>query len=129
MTEGSGRLLVLAVGKDSEWGRTMALVATEAQPTPLQDALSVLATAIGKVGLAVGVICFVVLFVRRAPAAGTLRTVSPATCPSIHDSPMWPRCTICQRAHFGPCREFAVPLNATLRFRSADAERKVFEPV
>ena len=78
VTEGSGRLLVLAVGKDSEWGRTMALVATEAQPTPLQDALSVLATAIGKVGLAVGVICFVVLFVRRAPAAGTL--VNGFTC-------------------------------------------------
>ena len=29
-----------------------------------QDALSVLATAIGKIGLTVGVVCFVVLFVR-----------------------------------------------------------------
>lgn len=35
----------------------------------LQDALSVLATAIGKIGLTVGVVCFVVLFVRRASAA------------------------------------------------------------
>ena len=57
-------MLVVAVGSDSEWGRTMALVATEAQPTPLQDALGILATAIGKIGLAVGVICFVVLFIR-----------------------------------------------------------------
>ncbi|CAK0781476.1 hypothetical protein CVIRNUC_005383 [Coccomyxa viridis] len=64
VTEGSGRMLVVAVGAESEWGRTMALVATEAQPTPLQDALSVLATAIGKIGLTVGVVCFVVLFVR-----------------------------------------------------------------
>ena len=29
-------MLVVAVGVDSEWGRTMALVATDAQPTPLQ---------------------------------------------------------------------------------------------
>ena len=29
-----------------------------------QDALTVLATAIGKIGLTVGVVCFVVLFVR-----------------------------------------------------------------
>ena len=29
-------MLVVAVGVQSEWGRTMALVATEAQPTPLQ---------------------------------------------------------------------------------------------
>ncbi len=34
--EGSGRMLVVAVGVHSEWGRTMALVATDAQPTPLQ---------------------------------------------------------------------------------------------
>ncbi len=64
VTEGSGRMLVVAVGTESEWGRTMALVATEAAPTPLQDALGVLATAIGKIGLAVGVICFLVLFAR-----------------------------------------------------------------
>lgn len=64
VTEGSGKMLVVAVGTESEWGRTMALVATEASPTPLQDALGVLATAIGKIGLTVGVICFVVLFVR-----------------------------------------------------------------
>ncbi|BDA43546.1 probable calcium-transporting ATPase 11, plasma membrane-t [Coccomyxa sp. Obi] len=64
VTEGSGKMLVVAVGTDSEWGRTMALVATEASPTPLQDSLGVLATAIGKIGLTVGIVCFVVLFVR-----------------------------------------------------------------
>ncbi len=69
VTEGSGRLLVLAVGERSEWGRTMAMVASEPAPTPLQAALGTLAAAIGKVGLVVGALCFVVLLVRRAPAA------------------------------------------------------------
>lgn len=39
----------------------------------MQDALSVLATAIGKIGLTVGVVCFVVLFVRCA-----------SNCPSLN---------------------------------------------
>ena len=66
VTEGSGRMLVLAVGADSEWGRTMALVATEAAPTPLQGTLGALANAIGKVGLTVAAVCFAVLCVRCA---------------------------------------------------------------
>ena len=70
VTEGSGKVLVTAVGVESEWGKTMALVAGESHDTPLQEALGVLAGAIGKVGLAVGVLCFVVLMIRY--------TVSPA---------------------------------------------------
>ena len=66
VTEGSGRMLVLAVGERSEWGRTMAMVASEPAPTPLQTSLGVLAAAIGKVGLVVGGLCFVVLLVRCA---------------------------------------------------------------
>ena len=64
MTEGSGRLLVLAVGERSEWGRTMAMVASESAETPLQEALGLLAAAIGKVGLLVGGVCFIVLLIR-----------------------------------------------------------------
>lgn len=64
MTEGSSKMLVTAVGPDSEWGKTMALVQGEAEETPLQMSLGNLAAAIGKVGLAVGGICFVVLMVR-----------------------------------------------------------------
>lgn len=64
MTEGDGRILVLAVGEHSEWGQTMALVVGESQDTPLQEKLTVLAAAIGKVGLAVAVLCFVVLMIR-----------------------------------------------------------------
>ena len=64
VSEGSGTMLVTAVGVHSEWGRTMAMVVGEAGSTPLQEALTVLAQAVGKVGLAVGVLCFIVLMIR-----------------------------------------------------------------
>ncbi|EFN57544.1 hypothetical protein CHLNCDRAFT_6358, partial [Chlorella variabilis] len=64
ITEGSGRMLVLAVGEQSEWGRTMALVVGEVGETPLQEKLGWLATAIGKLGFIVAVICFFVLLIR-----------------------------------------------------------------
>lgn len=44
----------------------MSLVMTEAASTPLQEHLEVLATSIGKVGLVVAVICFIVLLIRSA---------------------------------------------------------------
>lgn len=68
VTEGSGAVLVVAVGENSEWGKTMALVRTESADTPLQDSLGSLAAAIGKLGLAVGSLCFVVLTIRYAAA-------------------------------------------------------------
>ncbi|KAL6781722.1 FAP10B [Auxenochlorella protothecoides x Auxenochlorella symbiontica] len=64
VTEGSGRMLVLAVGEQSDWGRTMSMVQVESPDTPLQEKLGVLATAIGKLGLVVAVICFFVLLIR-----------------------------------------------------------------
>lgn len=57
-------MLVIAVGTDSEWGRTMALVSGESEATPLQDKLTDLAGAIARVGLAVAVLAFVVLMIR-----------------------------------------------------------------
>ncbi|CAG9461436.1 unnamed protein product [Pedinophyceae sp. YPF-701] len=63
VTEGSGTILVTAVGEKSQWGKTMALVVGEAEDTPLQEKLAVLASAIGKVGMAVGVLCFLVLII------------------------------------------------------------------
>lgn len=36
VTEGSGRMLVLAVGEQSDWGRTMSMVQVESPDTPLQ---------------------------------------------------------------------------------------------
>ena len=64
MTEGSGSVLVTAVGETREWGKTMALVRNESADTPLQGSLASLAAAIGKLGLAVGVLCFIVLMIR-----------------------------------------------------------------
>jgi Ca2+-transporting ATPase len=64
VTEGSGRVLVIAVGEHSEWGRTMALVVGESGETPLQEKLGVLAMAIGKIGFVVALICFIVLLIR-----------------------------------------------------------------
>ena len=68
VTEGDARMLVLAVGTDSEWGRTMALVSGDSPPTPLQEKLTVLAGTIAKVGLTVAILAFVVLMVRYAQA-------------------------------------------------------------
>mmetsp|Transcript_4289 Transcript_4289/g.13717 ORF Transcript_4289/g.13717 Transcript_4289/m.13717 type:complete len:995 (+) Transcript_4289:117-3101(+) len=63
VTEGSGKVLIVSVGEDSEWGRTLALVQGESEDTPLQEKLGVLATNIGKAGTAVAVVCFIALTV------------------------------------------------------------------
>ena len=64
VTEGSGRMIVVAVGEQSEYGKTMGLVMGESQETPLQEKLGVLAMAIAKVGLFVAIVCFIVLLIR-----------------------------------------------------------------
>ena len=64
---------MLAVGPNSEWGKTMALVQTEAVDTPLQGNLTQLAGAIGKIGLVAGVLCFVALMIRWRPGSHHLQ--------------------------------------------------------
>jgi len=64
VTEGSGKVLIIAVGENSEWGKTLSLVAGESEDTPLQEKLGGLAAAIGKLGLLVAVLSFIVLLVR-----------------------------------------------------------------
>ena len=64
LNEGSGSILAVAVGVNTEYGKTMSLVMTESASTPLQEHLEVLATSIGKVGLAVAIVCFSVLLIR-----------------------------------------------------------------
>ena len=65
VTEGSGHVLVIAVGPNSTWGKTMALVSEAGdEETPLQQKLGVLATAIGKIGLAVAISCFVAQLIK-----------------------------------------------------------------
>jgi len=81
LNEGSGSILVVAVGVNTEYGKTMSLVMTEAASTPLQEHLEVLAASIGKVGFVVAVNCFIVLLIRCAglwnvPAAAALPMLS-----------------------------------------------------
>ncbi|GFR47750.1 hypothetical protein Agub_g9515 [Astrephomene gubernaculifera] len=65
VTQGSGHVLVTAVGEHSEWGRTLALVAEAGdEETPLQAKLEVLAVAIGKIGFAVAVCCFIAQLIK-----------------------------------------------------------------
>lgn len=64
VSEGSGRVLVLAVGPNSEWGRTLALVVKEPENTPLQDKLWALAKVIAIIGLVTAVVCFIALLIR-----------------------------------------------------------------
>ena len=74
-------MLVIAVGEDSEWGRTMAMVVGESADTPLQEKLTDLAAAISKVGLAVAVLAFVVLMIRWARVAFAAVAASCPTSP------------------------------------------------
>lgn len=65
VSEGSGRILVSAVGLQSEWGKTMALVGEAGgEDTPLQEKLADMAAAIGKVGLGVAVCSFIALIIK-----------------------------------------------------------------
>ncbi|KAL3147296.1 hypothetical protein ABBQ32_002784 [Trebouxia sp. C0010 RCD-2024] len=64
VTEGCGRVLVLAVGVNSEWGKTMAMCQSEPGETPLQEQLEKMAGGIAKLGLGVAAVCFVVLMLR-----------------------------------------------------------------
>jgi len=65
VTEGSGKVVVVAVGPHSEWGKILAMVTEEEdQQTPLQEKLEIVATAIGKVGLFVAVACFIAMLIK-----------------------------------------------------------------
>ncbi|GFH20621.1 calcium-transporting ATPase, partial [Haematococcus lacustris] len=62
VTEGNGKMLVSAVGPESEWGKIMSMVSEEGGgATPLQAKLEVVAAAVGKVGLGVAIACFIAL--------------------------------------------------------------------
>ena len=65
MTEGSGAILITAVGVNSEWGKTLELVGEAGdEQTPLQEKLEVLAMAIGKIGFGVAICCFVAQLIK-----------------------------------------------------------------
>ncbi|KAL2818992.1 hypothetical protein BDW59DRAFT_126122 [Aspergillus cavernicola] len=64
VSEGVGTFLVTAVGVNSTYGKTMMSLQDEGQTTPLQTKLNVLAEYIAKLGLAAGLLLFVVLFIK-----------------------------------------------------------------
>ncbi|XP_012072831.1 putative calcium-transporting ATPase 11, plasma membrane-type [Jatropha curcas] len=63
--DGSGKMLVTAVGMRTEWGRLMVTLSeTGEDETPLQVKLNGVATIIGKIGLAFAIMTFLVLMGR-----------------------------------------------------------------
>eukprot|EP00803_Ostreobium_quekettii_P006058 evm.model.scf_144.7 EVM.evm.TU.scf_144.7 scf_144:78288-87675(-) len=88
VTEGSGKILIIAVGENSEWGKTLSLVAVESDETPLQEKLGELAAAIGKLGLVVAVLSFIVLLISAKPTCIVLKfhAFAPCECNTAFDS-------------------------------------------
>lgn len=65
VADGYGLMLVTGVGLNTEWGQIMAAITEDTgEETPLQVRLNGTATFIGKVGLIVAALVFVVLFIR-----------------------------------------------------------------
>ncbi|XP_071741724.1 putative calcium-transporting ATPase 11, plasma membrane-type [Rutidosis leptorrhynchoides] len=63
--DGSGKMLVAAVGMRTEWGKLMETLSEEGEnETPLQVKLNGVATIIGKIGLVFAVLTFLVLTIR-----------------------------------------------------------------
>ncbi|KAJ7567704.1 hypothetical protein O6H91_01G002500 [Diphasiastrum complanatum] len=63
--DGYGVMLVTGVGTNTEWGQVMATLSQDiAEETPLQVRLNGVATFIGKIGLTVAAIVFIMLFIR-----------------------------------------------------------------
>jgi Ca2+-transporting ATPase len=58
LTGGSCRMLVIAVGAESRWGRISAALQDEPADTPLQEKLDLMAQQIGYVGMAAAVATF-----------------------------------------------------------------------
>lgn len=64
ITHGSGRMVVLAVGKHSKHGDILATLQEEDEGTPLQEKLEHLAKQIGYAGISAAVLTFLVLVIR-----------------------------------------------------------------
>ncbi|EEQ85177.1 Ca2+-transporting ATPase, variant [Blastomyces dermatitidis ER-3] len=64
VSEGVGTFLVTSTGVNSSYGKTMMSLQDEGETTPLQTKLNILATYIAKLGLAAGLLLFVVLFIK-----------------------------------------------------------------
>lgn len=72
VSEGVGKFMVTAVGVHSVYGKTLMSLQDEGQTTPLQSKLNVLAEYIAKLGLAAGLLLFVVLFIKFLAQLGSI---------------------------------------------------------
>ena len=72
VNEGVGTFLVTATGINSSYGKTMISLREDAQTTPLQGKLNVLAEYIAKLGLGAGLLLFIVTFIEFAARLHTL---------------------------------------------------------
>ena len=61
ISDGNGRMVITAVGPNSEWGRTMSKLAVEMEDTPMQVALEDLAAMVGWIGIGVAGLVFMLL--------------------------------------------------------------------
>ncbi|KAJ2851411.1 plasma membrane calcium [Coemansia brasiliensis] len=68
--EGVGRCVVVAVGKQSFYGKILLSLRTKNDPTPLQVKLNGLAELIAKLGGAAGLLMFIVLIIKYAVKLG-----------------------------------------------------------
>lgn len=64
VTEGVGKFMVTSTGVNSSYGKIMMSLREDAEVTPLQRKLNILAEYIAKLGSAAGLILFVVLFIK-----------------------------------------------------------------
>ncbi|XP_055388508.1 plasma membrane calcium-transporting ATPase 2-like [Condylostylus longicornis] len=64
VTDGSGILLVVAVGGNSEAGQLLQKLSIDVEPTPLQNKLNALARDIGNVGFAAACLTLLVLIIQ-----------------------------------------------------------------
>ena len=72
ISEGVGTFLVTSVGVNSSYGKIMMSLQDEGQTTPLQSKLNILAEYIAKLGLAAGLLLFVVTFIKFLAQLGSL---------------------------------------------------------
>lgn len=68
-----GTFLVTSTGVNSSYGKIMMSLKDEGQTTPLQTKLNVLAEYIAKLGLAAGLLLFIVVFIKFLAKLGTIQ--------------------------------------------------------
>lgn len=61
--EGTGYMIVLAVGLNSQEGQNKAKLQKDSDDTPLQEKLAVLADQIGRLGIASATLTFIALLI------------------------------------------------------------------